>query len=935
MKRSLFVFLLAVLVLGAWAQAISEQDAKARVLQYLQKSERVKARGGKPIGEQLALAKVGAEKIYAFNLEGGGYVIASGDSRALPVLGYSDSGHIDWENMPASMKWWLKSYDEAIASLCDHQFVDGNPMDGRAMTRAETMTAIAPLLAMHWDQMGPYYDQCPIYDGEYAPYKGMRGLAGCVATAMAQVMAYHQWPREACKAIPAYDFEYAFEGKSEPCHMDALPSIKFSWDQMLNNYTEENPGTTAQREAVAELMRYCGQSANMVYSPVFSGAFTIDVLRALRNYFGYDQGARFVRRVFCSIAEWEGLIYQELAAGRPVQYTGYSDDAGHSFVCDGYDGEGLFHINWGWGGTDDGFFSLSVLNPYNNVSAGSGSSGIGFCIDQECIVGVKPASSSAAYEPILPSVSLRETPWIEDVDKVGFYALKYGADYPETPIRFALGTRSAQGVLTPMFVVKDTVHQASVSKVVISIDSTKLQKSSMLNLYPMVKFDIDGCDWQMIASQDHYVVAGKTFNGLFFLGKDVPAITCEKAFISKGRGYLEERSDVTLTLRNGGAEYNGNLYLQPIYLGDSTDPKTASEDKVGDVMECGAYLPAGKRTDITFSFMPKARGNVLLQLFTPDRAYLDGAIIQVNDTLRAIEKFVSLEHELVCTEHFGEDFTLEPYEGDEFLTGMYQHVAVLKKIPNATLPEGCVISDRLIVFGGYAGADYHSIDKQMFDVGDFFKLLPSHEEDEDYSIYVPNTLSIPSGGDYILYSIGAAPSDDEGEPYYNWNNMNGFTVKDTPNIRVSGDSVVASGSPVELDLYYTTGYPYKATDFTGDEIAKWELYQQHDDNSFEFVSAGEQKLSFATPTHIQRAVVDTIPQSFTLPDGKYLLYLSSTWDQMPTRDVFLTVGSVTGISSVEADRRDGVFYDLQGRRLEGTLPRKGIYIRQGKKVINR
>ena len=79
MKRSLFVFLLAVLVLGAWAQAISEQDAKARVLQYLQNSERAKARGGKPIGEQLTLAKVGAEKIYAYNLEGGGYVIASGD----------------------------------------------------------------------------------------------------------------------------------------------------------------------------------------------------------------------------------------------------------------------------------------------------------------------------------------------------------------------------------------------------------------------------------------------------------------------------------------------------------------------------------------------------------------------------------------------------------------------------------------------------------------------------------------------------------------------------------------------------------------------------------------------------------------------------------------------------------------------------------------
>lgn len=934
MKRSLFVFLLAVLVLGAWAQAISEQDAKARVLQYLQKSERVKARGGKPIGEQLALAKVGAEKIYAFNLEGGGYVIASGDSRVLPVLGYSDSGHIDWENMPASMKWWLKNYDEAIASLSNHQFVDGNPVEGKAMTRASTMTAIAPLLAMHWDQGAPYWDQCPVYDGEYALYKGQTCLTGCVATAMAQIMAYHQWPREACKEIPAYDFEYAFEGKSEPCRLDALPPVTFSWDQMLNDYTNENPGTAVQRAAVAELMRYCGQSVIMDYSPSFSGAQPISVVMALRKYFGYDQGARNLNRVFYSIAEWEDLVYQELAAGRPVQYGGFSDDGGHSFVCDGYDGEGLFHINWGWGGDDDGYFSLSVLNPYNNTSAGSGSSGIGFCINQNCIVGIKPASGSVSYEPIPPSVSLWEIPWIEDINKVGFLTNTNSADYPGTPVSFALGTRSAEGVLTPMFAVNDTLNGAGINRSIISIDSTKIPKSSMMTLYPMVKYEIDGCDWQMLGSTDYYVVVGKTFGGLFFLGKDKPAITCEKAYISKGRGYLEERSDVTLTLRNGGDEYNGSLYLLPVYLGDSTDPSTASQDKVGDVMRCGVYLPAGKRTDVTFSFVPKARGNVLLQLYTPDEAYLDESVIQVNDTLRAIEKFVSLEQGLTCTEHYGDDFALEPNDGGEFLTGTYQHTVFLKKIPGTKLPEGCVISDRLDISGGYASADYKVIDDHKLEVGDFLKSLPSLGKDDSDGIDVSNNLSIPLGGDYVLFSMGVT-DNDEGEPYSNWTYVNYFTVRDNPCIRVSGDSIVASGSPVELNLYYTTGYPYKATDFTGDEIAKWELYQQHDDNSFELVSAGEQKLSFATPTHIQRAVVDTIPQSFTLPDGKYLLYLSSTWDQMPTRDVFLTVGKVTGISSVEADRRDGVFYDLQGRRLEGTLPRKGIYIRQGKKVINK
>ena len=533
MKRSLFVFLLALLALGVWAQAISEQDAKARAVQHLQKSERVKARGGKPMDVVLTPAKVGAEKIYAFNLEGGGYVIASGDSRALPVLGYSDSGHIDWENMPASMKWWLKSYDEAIASLGDHQFIDGNPVDGRAATRAETMTAIAPLLATHWDQGAPYWDQCPVYDGAYAPYKDQTCLTGCVATAMAQVMAYHQWPRDACKEIPALDYEYAFEGKSEPCHLDALPPVTFSWDQMLNNYTRANPGSAEQRAAVAELMRYCGQSVIMKYSPVSSGAEPVSVVMALRKYFGYDQGVRNLYRVFYSIAEWEDLVYKELAAGRPVQYGGHSDDGGHSFVCDGYDGDGLFHINWGWSGDDDGYFSLSVLNPYNNTSAGSGSSGIGFCINQNCTVGIKPASGSVSYEPIPPSASLWMIPWIEDINKVGFLTTTNSADYPGTPVSFALGTRSAEGVLTPMFAVNDTLNGIEIHRSIITIDSTKIPKSSMMTLYPMAKFEIDGCDWQMLGSTDYYVVVGKTFGGLFFLGKDKPTITCEKAYISK------------------------------------------------------------------------------------------------------------------------------------------------------------------------------------------------------------------------------------------------------------------------------------------------------------------------------------------------------------------------------------------------------------------
>lgn len=935
MKRSFFLFLLVVLAQGVWAQAISEQDAKARVLQYLKSSDRAKARPGKPLDIRLTPARVGAEKIYAFNLDGGGYVIASGDCRALPVLGYSDSGHIDWENMPATMKWWLKSYDEAIASLGNRRFVDGNPVDGRAMTRAGTMTAIAPLLKTQWDQDAPYWFQCPVYKGYYEPYKNAYSVTGCVATAMAQVMAYHQWPKEACKEIPAYDFEYAFEGVSEPCHLDALPSVTFSWDKMLDTYTKTNPGTTDQQNAVAELMRYCGQSVKMNYSPEYSGSDHIPVLMALRKYFGYDQGAENIFRVNYSIAEWENAIYKELAEGRPVQYGGYSDDGGHSFVCDGYDGEGLFHINWGWSGGGDGYFSLSVLNPYNNTSAGSGSSGIGFCIGQDCLIGVKPASEAQEYEPVLPSVSLWDVPWKEDVDQIGIMYLTYCADYEGIPISAALGLRSEEGVLYPLFTAEDKLTEEGVTREFISVDSTWFDNSTMYALYPMVKLGIEGCDWQMIGSTEYFVVAGKNTDGQFFLGKIVPELTIDKAFISKGRGYLAERSDITLTLHNSGSEVNESLYLLPIYLGDSTDPDDASEDKMGDWMECGAYLPAGESTDVTWSFVPMARGNVLFQLYTPEGYYMDAAIVQMNDTLRTINQYISMSHHLIPVERFGEDFELVPNENMDIVPGKYEHMIWLKKIPEAKLPEGCVISDRLLFEGFLADADNTVIAETQFDIPkDFIQSIAGLDVGESDSTSVLNVYTLPIGGVYQLFFVGAVMGDSEVE-YINWKLSAGFAVEDSPSIRVSGDSIVTSGSPVELSLHYSSGYPYKATDFTGNELAQWELQKLYDDNTFEVVDAGEEKLSFATPTNEQLAVVDTIPLTFTLPDGKYRLNLTSNWGQMPTRKVFLTVGDGTGISSVEADGRDEILYDLQGRRLEGALLRKGIYIRQGKKVIIR
>lgn len=384
------------------AQHISEQQALDRVVQFLNSPSSTNARRVQAKNRELKSVPVEAESVYAFNVEGGGFVIASGDSRALPVLGYSTTGRIDWEQMPENMRAWLKSYDDAVATLGDRtDFIDGHSLDARQrqVGGLQNRTPVEPLIKSHWNQEAPYWNQVPLYEGANPNWQGQNCFAGCVATALAQVLNFYKWPKTLPDGIPAYDYLTKYNDVKKVRHIDALPPVTFDWDNMLDDYEVFNPeiwqyeilGTEAQQDAVATLMRYCGQALQMEYSPEGSAADERLPQPALVNYFDYP-AATFINRVFFGIDEWEDIIYGELANGRPVLYTGYAGStAGHDFICDGYDDNGLFHINWGWGGTSDGYFALSVLNPYNNTSAGSSSSLIGYSRIQSAIIYIHPA----------------------------------------------------------------------------------------------------------------------------------------------------------------------------------------------------------------------------------------------------------------------------------------------------------------------------------------------------------------------------------------------------------------------------------------------------------------------------------------------------------------------------------------------------------------
>lgn len=301
---------------------------------------------------------------YVFNAEDErGYVIISGDDNTDEILGYATSGSFDLENMPENVKAWLQGYAEQIAMLGNYV-----PQQNTASYNT-TWTAVSPLISTKWNQSAPYNNECPVHEGD-------RSVTGCTATAMAQVMKYHEWPQERTSSIPAYTTETTRLRVST-----LLPTI-FKWDEMQDSYSSNEDG-----EAVAKLMRYCGQSIESDYSRISTGAYTFNVAIALKKYFKYDPNLELRNIALHTISEWESIIYNELKEKRPVYHAGYSLNGGHAFVCDGYDGDGMFHFNWGWGGAYDGYYKLTLMAP-GVGGIGSGSSD-GYSYAQEIIIGIQ------------------------------------------------------------------------------------------------------------------------------------------------------------------------------------------------------------------------------------------------------------------------------------------------------------------------------------------------------------------------------------------------------------------------------------------------------------------------------------------------------------------------------------------------------------------
>ena len=283
--------------------------------------------------------KLAEDRFYAvYGNDSQGFVVISRDDQFKPVLGYSDSrfpvGHI-----PCGMAWWLGAISEAMES----------GMAASPVRTRSAYTPVAPLCKTQWDQDDPYNFLTPELNGKHTP-------TGCVATAMSQIMKYFEYPAQG-KGQGYYTLE------TNSTRVTEKISSVYQWDKMLDVY-KESELTDEIRMPVATLMKDAGLATHMTYGSNGSGAFSVIAARGFAYNFSYDSLAihAFYRDYFDQ-TEWMNTIYSELAAGRPLLYTGADGSGGHAFVFDGIDSDGLVHVNWGWGGNCDGFYDIDVLNP--------------------------------------------------------------------------------------------------------------------------------------------------------------------------------------------------------------------------------------------------------------------------------------------------------------------------------------------------------------------------------------------------------------------------------------------------------------------------------------------------------------------------------------------------------------------------------------------
>ncbi len=388
-----FIFGLIAVVCLSVSIPLHAQIREKDAAQHLADSFWPMKRGGENVKPEIVYTEQDSVSkhpyFYIFNRgKEQGYVIISADERSKQIIGYSDTGTFDPDNVPSQLRAWLRVCKDELQqlavtpdSLLKMDFGQFVLSKGRTKGSQSFASSVSPLLGqINYSQNYPYNALCPNVSGKQC-------VTGCVATAATQIMRYWEYPKQPT----GKKHTYIYNGLM----VSATYDTPYDWKNMLPTYTSHG-GSQQQVQAIARLMADAGAACNMEYTPTESGALTSNMALGMIDYFGYDKGVVTFRRADFTQADFVYYLKRELNAGRPVLFSGVGSGGGHCFVCDGYDAAGLFHINWGWNGMSNGYFQLAHLSP---VALGTGGGSGGFNDEVVFYGGIQPprAHSKPVY----------------------------------------------------------------------------------------------------------------------------------------------------------------------------------------------------------------------------------------------------------------------------------------------------------------------------------------------------------------------------------------------------------------------------------------------------------------------------------------------------------------------------------------------------------
>ncbi len=317
---------------------------------------------------------------FIFNFHPEGWVIISSDDIAHPVIGYSETGHYSPENSPPAFKGWMRGVSREIrnatkkgikSSAKNRDAWERLEEPGNLITRrAQGSRSAGPLLQTAWDQNQYYNEQCPA-DPNAPWYAGGHAFAGCVATAMAQVMKYHNYPAQ---GFGSHSYSHSAYGTLSA----DFGNTYYDWAAMPNSISSSN-------YEIAKLIYHCGVSVNMDFGTDGSSGSSSVAANSLKKYFKYDDSVFYAQKSDYTAADWINMLKSNLDAGQPVIYGGEGATGGHAFVCDGYQNTDYFHFNMGWSNAGDGYFYLGSITPQ------TGSGTYNFTSGQDAVFNIRPS----------------------------------------------------------------------------------------------------------------------------------------------------------------------------------------------------------------------------------------------------------------------------------------------------------------------------------------------------------------------------------------------------------------------------------------------------------------------------------------------------------------------------------------------------------------